>query len=544
MPRKEDLQRIPRKIQIAAGVVVLLVLIVAVLPFFINVDRFLPEIESQLTGALGRPVTLGDISLNLFEGGLVAKDLAIGDDPAYSSKPFLQAQSLKVSVNILPLLFEKELSVNKFEVVAPSIQLIQNPAGQWNFSTLGTGGAKQASQQKTSSSTPALSVDKLSISNASVTVQTLPSKATHVYSQVDISVSDFSFTSQFPFTFSANLPAGGSVKLTGTAGPIDPTDTTQTPLTADLSVSKLDPVASGFLEAASGLAGVLDVTAHLVSDGKLAQLTGTVTGNKMRFALKGVPMSTPVTVDFATNYAPATMQGNVTKGSIKAGAVAASVGGTYLLQPAGAVVHLALNAPGMSVDGLQTLLPAAGVTLPRGSGLKGGTLSAAFKIDGPVSNLVIAGPVDLSNTNLEGFSLMSKLGSLPLLNKLGSGQTSGTAIQSMHADIKMTQPQLETNNISAVVPSIGQATGSGVILPSGALDYKMDAKINAINGIADLGGLLGGGSKNSGGGIPLLIKGTTSDPSFSLDMGGMKSIAPVSDVAKQAGGRLKGLFGR
>jgi AsmA protein len=544
IPGKDKLLRIARrivksrKVQIAAGSIMLLLLIVAALPLFIDVNRFLPEIDAQLTAALGRPVTLGSISLNLFEADLVARDLSVADDPAYSKQPFLQAKSLDISVNILPLLLEKELSVRRFEVVKPSIQLIQNAAGKWNFSTLGTGAATQAAQSQGSTSVPAISVGDLKVSNAQVTVQTLPSTAVHVYDKVDIEVKNFSNTTQFPFTFSAELPAGGSVKLTGTAGPIDPTDNTLTPLTADLTVTKLDPVASGFLVASSGLAAVLNVTAHLSSDGKTAQLDGNVTGNKMCFALKAKPMTSPVTVDFATTYTLTTMQGQLTKGEIKAGAVSANVGGSYLLKPAGAEVHMSLSAPDMSVDALQELLPAFGVTLPSGSGLKGGTLSAAFKIDGPMENLVIVGPIDLHNTELEGFSLMSKLESLPLLDKLKSGQqSSGTAIQSMHADIRMTNPQLETSNILAVVPSIGQATGSGVILPSGAMDYKMHAKINDLSSLTSLMG-----AKN---GIPLNIKGTTSDPSFSLDTSGMKpSLGSAASALKQNGGKLKGLFGR
>jgi AsmA protein len=540
IPGKEELLRIARrivmsrKVRIAAGVVVLLVLIVAALPLFIDVNRFLPEINAQLTTAVGRPVSLGNISLNLFEGELVAKDLSIADDPAYSKQPFLQANSLDISVNILPLLLEKELDIRKFEVIKPSIQLIQNSAGRWNFSTIGT--ANQAAQTQGSSSAPAIAVGDLKVSNAQLTVQTLPSTAVHVYDKVDIEVKNFSYTTEFPFTFSANLPAGGSVKLTGTGGPIDPTDNTLTPLTADLTVTKLDPVASGFLDPASGLDGSLDVIAHLASNGKIATLDGNVTGKQMRFALKARPMSSDVTVDFATTYSLTTMQGQITQGAIKAGAVSANVGGGYLLKPAGAEVHVSLSAPGMSVDALQELLPAFGVTLPNGSGLKGGTLSASFKIDGPANNLVIVGPVDLTNSELEGFSLMSKLESLPLLDKLKNGQqSSGTDIQSMHADIKMTQPQLETSNISAVVPSIGDATGSGVILPSGAMDYKMHAKINDLS---DLTTLMG--AKN---GIPLNIKGTTSDPSFSLDTSGMKpSLSGAGNAAKNAGGKLKGLF--
>ena len=46
------------------GVAVLLVILLA-LPFLINVNSFRPKIESELTNALGRSVTLGELSLSL-----------------------------------------------------------------------------------------------------------------------------------------------------------------------------------------------------------------------------------------------------------------------------------------------------------------------------------------------------------------------------------------------------------------------------------------------------------------------------------------------
>ena len=54
----------------------------------------------------------------------------------------------------------------------------------------------------------------------------------HVYDNVDISVRDFSPTSQFPFTITANLPAGGTAKLEGKAGPINSADVSASPIEA------------------------------------------------------------------------------------------------------------------------------------------------------------------------------------------------------------------------------------------------------------------------------------------------------------------------
>src|SRR5580704_219030 len=57
-----------RWFRIAGIAVAALLLILLALPFLINVNSFRPKIESELTNVLGRPVTLGELSLSLLSG--------------------------------------------------------------------------------------------------------------------------------------------------------------------------------------------------------------------------------------------------------------------------------------------------------------------------------------------------------------------------------------------------------------------------------------------------------------------------------------------
>ena len=57
-------------IYIVGGVVVVLVLVAALLPFVIDANRFRPEIESSLNSALNRKVDIGNIRLSIFSGGV------------------------------------------------------------------------------------------------------------------------------------------------------------------------------------------------------------------------------------------------------------------------------------------------------------------------------------------------------------------------------------------------------------------------------------------------------------------------------------------
>jgi AsmA protein len=106
-------------ISILVGVAVLLLIAVLVIPLFINVNTFRATLETQLSSALGRKVTLGNLSFSVFSGSLVADNISIADDPAFGSKPFLQAQSLHIGVEVGPLVFHRRLLVTSFVADAP-----------------------------------------------------------------------------------------------------------------------------------------------------------------------------------------------------------------------------------------------------------------------------------------------------------------------------------------------------------------------------------------------------------------------------------------
>jgi hypothetical protein len=97
-----------RNLKIAGIVVVGLLAILIALPLIVNINSFRPKIESELTNALGRQVTLGDLSLSILGGKVGVENVSIADDPRFSKSPFLTAKSLKVGVKLMPLIFSKE----------------------------------------------------------------------------------------------------------------------------------------------------------------------------------------------------------------------------------------------------------------------------------------------------------------------------------------------------------------------------------------------------------------------------------------------------
>jgi len=518
-----------RALKIIGIVVVVILLVVIALPFLVNVNSFRPKLESELSSALGREVKVGNLSLSILSGSVSAENLSIADDPAFSKDPFIRAKALKVGVEVMPLIFSKTLHVTDITLDQPEIFLLHDASGKWNFSSLGN--KSEASAKSTPaagpSSTPNLSVSKLHVKDGRLSVNRANSSAkAHVYDKVNIAVRDFSLTSQFPFTLSADLPGGGSLKLDGKAGPINPVDAAATPLEAQVNVKRLDLAASGFVDPSSGIAGLADFDGTLNSDGKQARSSGTVKADKLKLAEKGSPAGRPVEVKYATVYDLHKQSGTLTQGDVSLGKALAKLTGTYQTQGESTLLNMKLNADGMPVDDLQAMLPALGVVLPSGSSLQGGTLSANLGIVGPVDKLVITGPIRLAQTKLARFNLGSKMSAISALSGAQTGQD--TSIQNLSTDARVAPDGVRTQNINLVIPALGTVTGDGMISPGGALNYKMIASLSggAITGLTQMAGLGG-----KGGSIPFFIQGTTSDPKF------------VPDVQGVVGSQLKGGLG-
>ena len=122
-----------RTLKIAGIVVAAVVVILLALPLFINVNSFRPKIESEVTTALGRPVTLGEMSLSLLGGNVGVENVSIADDPAFSKSPFIKAKSLEVGVELMPLIFSKQLNVTGIVLDEPQITFSKAPTEPGTF---------------------------------------------------------------------------------------------------------------------------------------------------------------------------------------------------------------------------------------------------------------------------------------------------------------------------------------------------------------------------------------------------------------------------
>jgi AsmA protein len=549
-----------RAIRIIAIVIGILIVIAVALRFLVDVNSFRPKLEADLTGALGRQVKVGNLSLSIFSGTVSADNISIADDPAFSKDPFVTAKSLKASIEVIPLVFSKRLHITGITLDEPQITLLKAANGKWNFSSIGGTAAQpaqpappaaqapQAAQvpQPTQPSGGALSVDKITISNGRLLVGDANSaQKPHLYDKINLEVTNFSATSQFPFTLTAALPGGGNATMSGTCGPINAGNAAATPFSATVKMRRLDLAASGFVEASSGIQGLASVDATINSNGATAKSVGSLTAEKLKLAEKGSPAGRTVAVKYLVDHNLQTEAGTVSEGRVSMGKVVASLTGSYQTQGAATILNMKLVGDGMLVDDLEAVLPAIGVVLPSSSKLQGGTLSVELAIVGPTDKLVITGPIRLMNSKLAGFDMGSKLSAISALSGKNTGGKD-TTIQNLSATMRVAPEGTQANNINLTMPALGVVTGAGTVSPSSALNFKMNA--NLSGGVTQMAGL--GGQAGS---VPFMIEGTTSDPKFVPDVKGMAGSAVQQAISGKLGGAtgstnptdaLGGLFGK
>jgi AsmA protein len=535
-----------RILKIVAIIIAILIIILIAVPFFVDANTFRPKLEAELTETLGRTVKVGNLSLSLFSGAVTADDISIADDPAFSKAPFVEAKSLKVGVELIPLIFSKTLNVTKLMLNQPEIALVKSENGEtWNFSSLGAKSASTSStgepaaeskpaqpqpaggtsSQGSGAGTPNLSVAKLIVKDGRLTVsQVGSSQKPRVYDKVDIEVTNFSFASTFPFNMSADLPAGGTLNLNGHAGPIDANNAAMTPLDAKVTVKQMNLADSGFIDPASGIKGIADFDGTVASDGHQAKTKGTLKATNVQVVQKGAPAGKPVVLTYVVVYDLAKETGEITQGDVAMGKAVAHLTGSYDAHEAVTSVDLKLIGQGMPVDDLEAMLPALGVLLPPKATLEGGDVNTNLAIVGPVDKLVTTGDVRMENSSIANFDLGSKLSSISALGGKKTGND--TTIQNFSSDVRVAPDGTQANNINLNVPAIGVLTGNGTVSPQDQLAFKMTASMGGV-------------------GIPFDVGGTTSDPKFVPDVKGMaqgllKGIS--SKNGKNAASGLSGLF--
>jgi AsmA protein len=515
-----------KRLLVISGIIVgVLLLVIIAVPLFINVDSFRPDLEKKLSAALNRQVHIGKLDASLLSGGASASDITIADDPAFNKGPFLKAASVKVGVQLMPLIFSKQLKVTSLTIQKPDITLLKNAAGKWNYSTLGATAQKSPSEpskhapEPSGKSTPDISVDKVEIAGGTVRVGHSSGHSAgkeSVYQNVNLVAHNISATSAMPFTLSAGMPGGGTLNLEGQAGPLNPTDSAKSPLDAKIKLNHADLAATGFVDPSSGVGGVLDFDGQVKSDGRKLHSEGKAKAADLRVVKGGQPAKQPVALDYKSDYALDSDTGTI-NANLHTGNSVTNASGTLSAKGEDTLANLKIVGKNMAVNDVEGLLPAFGVVLPSGASLQGGNINMDLNATGPLDRLVIDGPLKIEGTHLSGYNLGSKLGAIAAFTGNKSG--TDTLIQTFSSALRVAPEGIKADNIVLDVPSLGIVTGNGVISGDNSLDFKMLVK---LSGTANnlLGSLTGASASAQSKGLPFLITGKTSNPVFRPAIGG------------------------
>jgi AsmA protein len=128
---------------LAVGLLVLVVLaavLLAAVPYLVDVPRIQGLIAHSASQALGRPVKFSGVSISVFPlPAVVLEDLEVAEDPAFGGGPFLRVDRAEVRLRLWPLLLLR-VELGDFVLQKPSIALIKRADGRWNIASLGAAG--------------------------------------------------------------------------------------------------------------------------------------------------------------------------------------------------------------------------------------------------------------------------------------------------------------------------------------------------------------------------------------------------------------------
>lgn len=124
-----------RRSLMVVGVLLALVLL-AVLPPLINVNRFRRQIAGSISQSLGRPVRMDSVTLNLLPvPGFTLENFVVGEDPGFGWEPVLRASSVQARLRLRSL-WRRRVEFSRISLTDTSLNLVHRDDGRWNVESI------------------------------------------------------------------------------------------------------------------------------------------------------------------------------------------------------------------------------------------------------------------------------------------------------------------------------------------------------------------------------------------------------------------------
>ncbi len=499
-----------RKLLIAIVIVVLVVVCLAVaLPFFINVNQYRGQIQAELQKQLGRPVQLGNMSLSVIPLAVKVDNVTIGEDPSFhSSVAFAQVQQLDVHLKLFPLV-AKKIEVSSLTLEKPKIELIRNPAGVWNFASLGQKPVAMVTPAKPSPAQPSpapaqgakpggFEFSKLAITDGQISVtdyQKHQSRA--VYDHIDLTLKDFAPNQPFSLDVAAHLPGKGTqtLRLTGKGGPVNDAQLINTPFKGSVKFEEVSLAgAQKFLntQALENSDAVISGSTDFSTGGGKASAKGSI---KLSDAvIHGVQVGYPIEADFNLADDLNTDVIQISQFALKLGSTPVSVDGTLNTRPTPMIVDVNLKASDASIQEMARLASAFGVAFSPNTKIAG-QITANVHAQGPTDHLSLNGTANARNLEVTGSEIPRPV-KVPAI------------------DLAMTPQDIRSNSFtvsSGATILNGQVVVSQYATPAPNIDATLktvNAKLEELLGIAKAYGVNAAEGMTGSGNVSLDVHAT------------------------------------
>src|ERR1700683_630411 len=236
-------------LKIVGGVVATIVIVTGAVLLYAarNLNSIIEERQGYLlarvSDALDRKVEVSEIRVRLGWGMMAdLSGLKIGDDPAISDRPFVEATDAYAKVDLIPLL-SRHVHVTEVTLKNPEFHVIRTEQGGYNVSTigkkrpenlegsepqnpssgnLGTGAAEAAHRRHGGQNLRAFYINRLVIDKGVIVYEERgPKHQTVNIEDVDLSITNFSLTRPFDLSLTLSLLSDkNNVDISGSLGPL------------------------------------------------------------------------------------------------------------------------------------------------------------------------------------------------------------------------------------------------------------------------------------------------------------------------------------
>jgi hypothetical protein len=148
-------KRVRGRLRTALAAIAILLLLLVVPPF-ININHYRGRITELLSQSLGRPVRLTSVQIRILPWpAFEISNLSVAEDPAYGAEPVLHASTVAASIRVLALL-RGRVEIGKISVDEASLNLVRAGPGRWNLDPIFRTAAERSGSAPGARSTPRL----------------------------------------------------------------------------------------------------------------------------------------------------------------------------------------------------------------------------------------------------------------------------------------------------------------------------------------------------------------------------------------------------